>query len=326
VVSIIVPVYNVEKVFHRCLESIINQTFADFECILVDDCSPDNCGIICDEYAEKDCRFKVIHKTQNEGLPKARKSGLDVTQGEFVVHVDSDDWLELNALELLHNEFVKTNADIIWGSFNVVMKNMVIRRELTDIAQEETLFEYLFLHNKRSIWGGGYRKSLFDGYIVPDIYTGEDAVTNVQLFSKTNKSKMRVINSVLYNYDLHNGGASLPKSQKYESFSDYPYGIYSLWIESYLRLINADNNAMDAFNYFICNRCIFYYMRFNLALSSREIKALYNKYYQPCSHKKKLRLPDRLCLILLAKCFPIGKTAVIFFNVLAGFVKKIKGM
>ncbi|MDR0473288.1 MAG: glycosyltransferase, partial [Treponema sp.] len=255
--SIIVPVYNVEKVFRRCLESIVNQTFTDFECILVDDCSPDNCGKICDEYAKKDGRFHVIHKLQNEGLPKARKSGLDVAQGEFVVHADSDDWLELNALELLHKEFADTNADIVWGNNNIVMKNMVIKRTLPSITSEETLLEYFFLNPKTSLWGAGYRKSLFDNYIVPEAYYGEDAITDVQLFSKTNKHKMRVIDSLLYNYDLHNGGASLPKLQKYESFSDCPYGFYVLWIESYLRSINADEKIFDAFNYFICHRSVF---------------------------------------------------------------------
>jgi glycosyltransferase involved in cell wall biosynthesis len=103
-ISIIIPVYNVELYLRRCLDSILAQTFGDFECILVDDGSPDNCPAICDEYVKKDNQFRVIHKKQNEGLPKARKSGLNIAVSEFVIHLDSDDWLEPNALELLYNK------------------------------------------------------------------------------------------------------------------------------------------------------------------------------------------------------------------------------
>lgn len=92
-ISIIVPVYNVEKYLERCIESIVNQTYKDIEIILVDDGSPDNCPVICDRYAEKDNRIKVIHK-QNGGLINARKSGLEIAQGDYIGFVDSDDWIE----------------------------------------------------------------------------------------------------------------------------------------------------------------------------------------------------------------------------------------
>lgn len=92
-ISIIVPVYNVEKYLERCIESIVNQTYKDIEIILVDDGSPDNCSVICDRYAEKDNRIKVIHK-QNGGLINARKSGLEIAQGDYIGFVDSDDWIE----------------------------------------------------------------------------------------------------------------------------------------------------------------------------------------------------------------------------------------
>ena len=91
-VSIIVPVYNVEKYLDRCMESLLNQTLKDIEIILVDDGSPDNCPQICDEYAKKDSRVKVVHKV-NAGLGYARNSGLDVASGEYVAFVDSDDYV-----------------------------------------------------------------------------------------------------------------------------------------------------------------------------------------------------------------------------------------
>ena len=91
--SIIVPVYNVEQYLDKCIKSILNQTFKDFELILVDDGSIDNSGEICDEYAKKDSRVKVIHK-KNGGLAAARNTGLIIARGDYVGFVDSDDWIE----------------------------------------------------------------------------------------------------------------------------------------------------------------------------------------------------------------------------------------
>ena len=96
-ISIIVPVYNVEKYLRRCLDSILAQTFTDFECICIDDGSSDGSGKILDEYAEKDFRFVVIHK-DNGGVSSARNAGLDVARGEWLAFVDSDDWVEKNFL------------------------------------------------------------------------------------------------------------------------------------------------------------------------------------------------------------------------------------
>lgn len=110
--SIIVPVYNVEPYLRRCIDSILAQTFTDFELILVDDGSPDNCPAICDEYAEKDSRIVVIHK-QNGGLSDARNAGLDIARGEYIGFVDSDDFIHPQMYECLINAQAKSNADIV---------------------------------------------------------------------------------------------------------------------------------------------------------------------------------------------------------------------
>jgi glycosyltransferase involved in cell wall biosynthesis len=101
-VSIIVPVYKVEQYLERCVDSILSQTFTQFECILIDDCSPDNCPALCDEYAKRDARVKVIHKPRNEGLPQARKTGFDNSSGDYIQFVDSDDWIEPDMTERLY--------------------------------------------------------------------------------------------------------------------------------------------------------------------------------------------------------------------------------
>ena len=109
--SVIVPVFNAEKYIGRCIESILNQTISDIELILIDDGSPDNSGVICDEYALKDSRIKVFHQ-KNGGVCVARNTGLEHATGEYISFVDSDDYLESNALEILYNDIINYNADV----------------------------------------------------------------------------------------------------------------------------------------------------------------------------------------------------------------------
>ncbi len=115
-ISIIVPIYKVEKYIRQCVESIINQTYKDIEIILVDDGSPDNCPSICDEYAELDSRIKAIHK-ENGGLISARKAGLDASQGEYVCFVDGDDFIEPDMYEHIADAVDTTNADCVITQF-----------------------------------------------------------------------------------------------------------------------------------------------------------------------------------------------------------------
>lgn len=124
-ISIIVPVYKVEKYLHRCLDSILGQTFIDWECILVDDGSPDFSGAICDEYAAKDSRIHVIHK-DNEGVSKARNVGLKNASGEWISFVDSDDSLYDNALEILYS-YVADDCDLVMAGYTTVREDGSVR-------------------------------------------------------------------------------------------------------------------------------------------------------------------------------------------------------
>lgn len=119
IISVIVPVYNVEKYLPRCIDSILAQTFTDFELILVDDGSPDNCGAICDEYAAKDKRVRVIHKS-NGGVSSARNAGLDAASGEYVTFVDSDDYIAEDRLKQMHSSIFESKADIAVAGFRFV--------------------------------------------------------------------------------------------------------------------------------------------------------------------------------------------------------------
>ncbi|MDU6472960.1 glycosyltransferase family 2 protein [Intestinibacter bartlettii] len=115
-VSIVVPIYNVEKYLEQCLDSIINQTLKDIEIILVDDGSPDNCPQMCDDYAKKDSRIKVVHK-KNGGLSSARNAGIEVAIGDYIGFIDSDDYIELDMYEKMYNIARESNVDFVMSDY-----------------------------------------------------------------------------------------------------------------------------------------------------------------------------------------------------------------
>jgi len=143
-ISIIIPVYNVEKYIEKCIDSVLAQTFTDFECILINDGSPDNSPAICDEYAKKDKRIKVIHK-KNGGVSSARNAGLDIAQGEWVGFIDSDDWVDEKFLEFLYGNAVKHNVDVSICGINKFCDGVVRRldkytSDITLTSKESLLF------------------------------------------------------------------------------------------------------------------------------------------------------------------------------------------
>lgn len=117
-ISIICPVYKAEKYLCKCVDSILHQSFGDFELLLIDDGSPDNSGQICDQYARQDCRVRVFHK-QNGGVASARQLGLDNATGEYTIHVDPDDWVEPNMLEALYYKAKENDADVVICDFYI---------------------------------------------------------------------------------------------------------------------------------------------------------------------------------------------------------------
>ena len=118
-VTIVLPIYNVEKYLNRCINSIVNQTYKNLEIILVDDGSPDKCSQMCDEWEKKDTRIKVVHK-QNEGLGMARNTGIENATGDYICFFDSDDYLELTAIEKLYKLAKKTDSDIVTYGYSKV--------------------------------------------------------------------------------------------------------------------------------------------------------------------------------------------------------------
>lgn len=191
VISIIVPVYNVEKYIDKCIKSILAQTFKDFELILVDDGSTDDCGKICDEYAEKDKRIKVIHK-KNGGLSSARNAGIEASNGSYLGFIDSDDYIDDDMYEVLYNNIIKENADIsacgiydcYYGKKIKKNKKIVYKTFIT----EEAIYS-IFTDNmiRVSAWNKLYRKNIFDEIRYPVNKTAEDAFIIIDILLSCRK-------------------------------------------------------------------------------------------------------------------------------------------
>lgn len=205
-ISVILPIYNVEKYLNKSVDSVLNQTYRNLEVILVDDGSPDNSGEICDEYAKKDERVKVIHK-QNGGLSDARNAGIKIATGEYITLVDSDDYIEKDYVEFLYNLILENNAQMSICSHSAIYENGTILKKETHeraiLTPEETLKRILYDDGiDISAWAKMYKKELFDEIQYPKGRLFEDAATTYKL---VDECKIIVLGSESkYNYIIRN--------------------------------------------------------------------------------------------------------------------------
>ena len=202
-VSVIVPVYKAEKYLRKCVDSILAQTFRDFEVLLVDDGSPDGSGAICDEYAGKDPRVRVFHK-ENGGVSSARQCGLDNARGEYTIHADPDDWVEPNMLEELYAKAKAEDADIVICDFYYEYsptRITVCRQRLKDRYPETVIAQLFRMEVTGCVWNKLVRTSLFreNGISFPKgINIGEDYSVVVALLLVAQKTSS--VDLPLYHY------------------------------------------------------------------------------------------------------------------------------
>lgn len=243
-ISIIVPVYNVEEYLSKCLDSIVNQTYKNLEIILVDDGSTDNSGIICDKYSEGDGRIKVIHK-ENAGVVEARISGVNNSSANYIMFIDSDDFIDIEMIETMWNSMKHTNVDLVCCQYfdyydeDTIIKSPV-RPEigLYNKGKIENLLKYNFLYDSRT-GIAGYNLFLWTKIIKKDkvlqclekgkgLFYGEDQVSILCLLY--NIDNMLILPDYLYYYRKRIGQATA----KYKS---------NLWINMDLcfkKLIDID--------------------------------------------------------------------------------------
>ena len=202
-ISVIVPVYNVEPYLRQCLDSIVNQTYPNIEILIVDDGSPDRCGEICDEYAEKDSRIIVIHQ-ENAGLSAARNAALDIARGEYIMFVDSDDWVEPIFCEKALEMALEYQVEIaIFGYYSVYQNKLIPNVTHTPRILDGTeAIQHIVLYDEPSlcnaVWNKIYHKRLFQNLRFPLGMTAEDAALQYKFLFLT--PKVYVFDQCLYNY------------------------------------------------------------------------------------------------------------------------------
>lgn len=192
-VSIIVPVYNTEKYLDRCIKSIISQTYKNLEIILVDDGSPDNCPHMCDEWAEKDNRIKVIHKL-NDGLANARNSGIEICNGDYVMFTDSDDYIELDMVEFLMNLSVKYNADVSRCGFYYNYDNGNQKTDGNDytvklLEKDDRIIELVTTGFGGTVWNKLYKREVVkSNFFSKQDGCSEDILYNFRVYKEDYKT------------------------------------------------------------------------------------------------------------------------------------------
>lgn len=257
-ISVVVPIYNVEKYLPKCLESIINQTYRNLEIILIDDGSPDNCGKICDEYAKKDARISVIHKP-NAGLMAAWMDGVRQSKGDYIYFVDSDDWLELNSVQDYVNIILNDHPDMIINTYFIATENKKIPSWATKYPQKGLIekteldqFKFALLNNKYFMKYYRWNKIIKRELIVNNLKYCDTRISifediGITLASLLDAEKIYLADNPTYNYFVR------PNSMINIKFKPEYIENYSLVLKSITNILNGKNIEKNGINYLSIN-------------------------------------------------------------------------
>lgn len=317
-ISIVVPIYNVEKYLNKCINSIISQTYRDIEIILVDDGSPDNCPLICDNWKEKDSRIKVIHK-KNGGLSDARNAGIENAQGNYICFIDSDDYIDNTYIEELYGEIVTKNVNISQCGIkyvddnhriikNIGYKNNCVlsgRKVIEDSCNEH------FVENE-VVWNRLYNINLFKELKFPKGKLHEDEYITYKLLY--NEEKISIVSSCLYNYR---------QSSNSIMRSDYSLKRFEDFSEAYKEKIDYFKNKNDIIIYDMVIRSylsnlsnIFIKIKKSIPNSQsylRTIKKEYKDYYKYIKKSRNIGLKNKI------------KVSIFYFSpIIYALLKKFK--
>lgn len=205
-ISIIVPVYNAEKYLNRCVDSITAQTFTDWECLLIDDGSTDESPNICDEYARRDHRIRVFHK-KNGGVASARQYGMEKSKGDYIIHMDADDWADAPMLEGMYKWARKSNAELVIADFYIYQefKDRLICHNIDSISSEKVCKMILREKMMGSLWNKLIRRESYLQYgakFVEKIDYCEDVLILMQLLS--HPIRISFLHEAFYHYNKMN--------------------------------------------------------------------------------------------------------------------------
>ncbi len=306
-ISIIIPIYNVEKYLSKCIDSLLNQTYKNIEIILVDDDSPDSCPEICDKYAKQDKRIVVIHK-KNGGVSSARNEGLRVASGDYIGFVDPDDFVDPTMYEKLYNKIIEDTSDMSMCRFKYVYddreifvcENFFKNINASNIKEYFTLVgdtkkgNYIFTNNVMgNIWRCLYSKNLIKNkYFDEDLSLCEDLMFNINVINED--TKISLVDEYLYfYYQRQNSIMKIFNEKKYESYKNYVNKI----------LIALENQIDD--KYFKSYKFLVYVLGVNIIIRSKsnylKNKFFNDKYFISLNSKENYRATKKMKLTIKYK-------------------------
>lgn len=262
-VSIIIPVYNIEQYIGRCIESVQKQTYHNLQIILVDDGSTDKSGSICDEYAGKDKRIQVIHK-KNGGLSDARNAGLTLATGEYIGYVDGDDWIDEGMYCAMYDACENNQADVAICRYKTIAGEQVTdgsSHKIVPLSVEETLDIYVNEHPQyiiyNSVWSKLFKRELVEDLIFPVGKNSEDILYTTHAFCRMKKSVY--LDTAYYNYVTSREGSIMNvKSGKRSIEDEIPF------LRKQIELFDeyGYNEIASQASYMFYRRLLFYFLQF----------------------------------------------------------------
>ena len=294
-ISVIIPVYNVEKFLQETMQTVLNQTYKNLEIILVDDGSTDSSGKLCDEYEKIDSRVRVIHQA-NKGLSGARNTGMEHATGEYIMFIDSDDTYELNSCEVLYKAINETNSDFVSGNYrNMTEQGEKWNKPAFD-TQKHTVKELSIKNPKESfylmnsgVWNKIFKKSFLEKIEIKfaEKFIAEDAIFTTLCFMRA--SKVFYISDVVYNYRLRDNGSISSSATKN----------YFLEINRAYRMIYENfkkYNEIEFYRYYYAksmNYILYKFIDSNIMTKEEKVEVLYRmKWFYLLSYE--LKIPTNL--------------------------------
>ena len=318
-VSIIIPVFRVEPYLDNCIESVVNQSYRNLEIILIDDGSPDRCSVMCDAWASKDNRIKVIHK-QNGGLSDARNVGLQSAQGDYVAFIDSDDWVDLRFIEILYKAIVQTKAEIsacdirkVYGEYEGKITSIDATKVQLSIprdAIQDILYDRRF---RAVVWNKLYKREILNNEKFEIGRFHEDEFFSFRIFDKA--KQLAYVDIPLYNYRQRHGSIMTSFSLQHLDMLDAYLSRIKLLEEKYSDLVSKDK-----LNF--CIACVNLYCEILMKNKEEKQKAkerIHSCRKQICFSKKELSVyswKDKLYIIFLRNEFiePVCRIRILRMN------------
>ena len=296
-ISVIVPIYNSEKYLQRCIDSILSQTFKDYELLLIDDGSTDCSGDICNEYARKDNRIKVFHQ-QNKGVSAVRQFGIENACGVYSIHVDSDDWVEPNMLWEMYQTALNENSDLVIADFfvNTTEKQIYRFQKPTALNSEQVLYDILSGSLHGSTGNKLLKQALYKQYAVSfpeNLNYCEDVLIWVQILQ--HNIKISYLPEAFYHYDYQINQNSITRNYTHDTYQQRC--IYLQQLQTYLHTTTQYGDLFDKikldikFEAFISN-----------IFDSKELYNMFKESADYISQSAYTRINKALMKLILLRC------------------------